>query len=170
MTVGDAIMEDVETTSNALTQGLTELELCIKASRRILREMRYLIDELQGAYDYMLGNEAMRQLPALLLRDHGLRVQGRLKRQYVRDAEGQPIEVNIFGTAERDGEEVVIVGESKSQLSKNDVDRFLRRTVDALRGVYPQVLPLLVTHMTSEPDVEEYARSLGVALCYSYEF
>jgi hypothetical protein len=79
------------------------------------------------------------------------------------------LEVNIFGTAERDGEEVVIVGESKSQLSKNDVDRFLRRTIDVLRGLYPQILPLLVTHMTSEPDVEEYARSLGVALYYSYE-
>ncbi|MGC8784221.1 MAG: hypothetical protein ACP5RN_07525, partial [Armatimonadota bacterium] len=63
-----------------------------------------------------------------------------------------------------------LVGESKSQLSKNDIDRFLRRTVDALREVYPNILPIVVTHITSEPDAEEYARRLGVAVFYSYEF
>lgn len=26
------------------------------------------------------------------------------------------------------------------------------------------------THITSEPDAEDYARSLGVAVYYSYEF
>jgi len=149
------------------------LAIVIEEQRQMRLEMRDIRRQLGGlsqTVGYVPENEAMKHLPDLLLRDHGLHVQGRLKRQYVSDKNGQPIEVNIFGTARRDSEEVAIVGESKAQLSKNDIDRFLQRTVDALRSVYPQIFPLLVTHMISEPDVEDYARNMGVALYYSYEF
>lgn len=87
----------------------------------------------------------------------------------MRDRTGRDIEVNLFGTGTRDGETVTIVGESKAQLSKNDIARFLRRTLSALEGVYPRLFPVLVTHMISEPDAEAYARKIGVALYYSYD-
>jgi DNA repair exonuclease SbcCD ATPase subunit len=166
---------DVRFRELAEAQRRTEerLAMVIEEQRQMRLEMRDIRRQLGGlsqTVGYVLENEAMKHLPDLLLRDHGLHVQGRLKRQYVSDKNGQPIEVNIFGTARRDSEEVAIVGESKAQLSKNDIDRFLQRTVDALRSVYPQIFPLLVTHMISEPDVEDYARNMGVALYYSYEF
>jgi hypothetical protein len=154
-----------------------ELAETVRLTQEALRDLALTVKDLQRqvgglsqTVGYVLENEAMKALPELLLRDHGLQVVGRLKRQYVQDSAGRYIEVNIFGTATRDGEQVTLVGESKSQLSKNDIDRFLRRTVDALREVYPNILPIVVTHITSEPDAEEYARSLGVVVYYSYEF
>lgn len=39
-----------------------------------------------------------------------------------------------------------------------------------LQAVYPEIFPVLVTHMISQPDVEDYAREWGVALDYSYDF
>ncbi|GIV19188.1 MAG: hypothetical protein KatS3mg023_0939 [Armatimonadota bacterium] len=154
-----------------------ELAETVRLTQEALRDLALTVKDLQKqvgglsqTVGYVLENEAMKALPELLRRDHGLQVVGRLKRQYVQDSAGRYIEVNIFGTATRDGEQVTLVGESKSQLSKNDVDRFLRRTVDALREVYPNILPIIVTHITSEPDAEAYARSLGVVVYYSYEF
>ncbi|MCS6949328.1 MAG: hypothetical protein NZ520_02575 [bacterium] len=154
-----------------------ELAETVRLTQEALRELALTVKDLQKqvgglsqSFGYVLENEAIKKLPKLLLRDYGVRVVGRLKRGYVQDGAGRHIEVNLFGSGQRNGEQVTIVGESKSQLSKRDVDRFLQRTVESLREVYPNILPVLVTHMTSEPDAEEYARRLGVAVYYSYEF
>ncbi len=165
-----ARVEELTEAQKRTDQQIAELVAVQRQMQLEMQDMRRQLGGLSQTVGYVLENEAMKSLPDLLLRDYGLQVQGRLRRQYVRDASGQPIEVNIFGTATRDGEEYTVIGESKSQLSKRDVDRFLRRTIETLREVYPRVFPVLITHMISEPDAEEYARSLGVALYYSYEF
>lgn len=132
--------------------------------------MRQEIGGLAMTVGYRLEDEAFRALPALLARDHGLEVTGRLRRDYVTDTRGRALEVNILGTARRDGQEVTIIGESKAQLSKNKVDEFIARRVHALREVFAHVFPVIVTHMISEPDAEAYARDAGVAVYYSYDF
>jgi len=138
--------------------------------RQEQREMRQEIGGLAMTVGYRLEDEAFRALPALLARDHGLEVTGRLRRDYVTDTRGRALEVNILGTARRDGQEVTIIGESKAQLSKNKVDEFIARRVHALREVFAHVFPVIVTHMISEPDAEAYARDAGVAVYYSYDF
>ncbi|MGQ9487551.1 MAG: chordopoxvirus fusion protein, partial [Armatimonadota bacterium] len=153
-----------------LAEAQRRTEEALQVLAETVKDIQKQLGGLSQTVGYTLENEALKKLPKLLLRDHSLRVRGKLKRQYVKDRTGRDVEVNIFGIGERNGETVTIVGESKSQLSKNDIDRFLRRTIGGLEGVYPQILPVLVTHMISEPDAEEYARRLGVALYYSYDF
>ncbi|GIV18097.1 MAG: hypothetical protein KatS3mg022_3532 [Armatimonadota bacterium] len=99
-----------------------------------------------------------------------MEIEGDFKRQFVADSVGEYIEVNIFGQARCNGDVITIVGESKAQLSKNDVDAFVRRKLQRLQGVYPNPFPILVTHMISERDVEECARQQGIAVYYSYQF
>jgi hypothetical protein len=125
---------------------------------------------LSTTIGYTLENEAYKALPELLAKDYGLVVQERLKRGYLTDNKGQPIEVNVIGRALKDDQEIMIVGESKSQLSKNEVDRFIRRKLERLSGVFPDIFPLLITHMTTEPEVEAYTKAKGIALYYSYDF
>ena len=134
------------------------------------QETRRQLGGLTMTVGYQLEDLAYKALPSLLRRDFDLAVQGRLRRGYVQQNRGKPIEVNILGTAQRNGDQVTIVGESKVQISKNDVDRFLRRTVQPLGGVYENLFPILVTYMISEPDVEDHARASNVALYYSYDF
>ena len=134
------------------------------------RETRRQLGGLTITVGYTLENEAFKALPDLLKRDYGLELRERLKRAYVRDKEGKAIEVNIIGKAVKDGREVTILGEGKAQLSKRDVDRFLRRKVNRLRDVLGDLFLVLVTHMISEYDVEEYAKEKGIALYYSYDF
>lgn len=144
---------------------VAELAQAMSQMRQGMQDIRRQLGGLSQTVGYTLENEAMKRLPDLL-QEVGIRIEGRLKRGYVRDSEGRFIEVNIFGTGYRDGEQVTLVGESKAQLSKNDVERFLRRTVNSLQGAYPNIIPLLITHIASEPDVEDYARSLGVLVYY----
>lgn len=163
---------------------LTRLEGVVEelaeAQKRTEEELRKLIGEyaetrrqlggLTATVSYHLEDEAFKALPALLQRDHGLVVKGRLTRKFVRDNRGEDIEVNIVGQAERNGQTCTIVGESKSQLSKKDVDAFIRKKLRRLEGVFADVFPVLVTYMISQPDVEDYARQKGIAVYYSYEF
>ncbi len=129
-----------------------------------------MLGGLSMTVGYGLENQAYHALPALLQRDFNLAVQGRLTRTYVQDKKGHELEVNIFGKAVKDGKNVTIIGESTSQLLKKDIDAFLRKRLKRFEGVFPDIVPVLVTHMTSSPDVEEYARAHHIALYYSYDF
>jgi DNA repair exonuclease SbcCD ATPase subunit len=150
-----------------------------EAQKRTEAELHQLVYEhqitrkqlggLSMTVGYTLENEAYKWLPALLEKDFGIIVKDRLKRKYVVDNSGKHIEVNIIGEASKNGKEIVIIGEAKSQLSKNDVDDFVRKKLKRVEGVWKAVFPVLVTHMIAHPDVEEYVKEKDIALYYSYD-
>ncbi len=160
-----------------LEQALAELA---KAQARTERRLDRLIGEhaetrkqlggISTTVGYRLEDEAFKALPALLERDFGIQLLERLRRKYVRDDEGEMLEVNILGRARRDGREVLIVGEAKSQLSKKGVDEFLRRKLGRLKKAAPELFPILVTYMTTSAEVEDYAKGKGVTLYFSFDF
>jgi len=117
---------------------------------------------------YTLENTAYVYLPDLLRTDYGLSCEGPLSRDYLTDLKGRDVEVNILGRGKLEGREVLIVGESKAQLGKNDVKDFLKRLsrLDT-GGLTP--FPVLVTHMISQRDVKTFAKSQGVAVYLSYQ-
>ena len=170
----------VEQLAEAQNRTEARVEQLAEAQNRTEKELRELVGEhkktrtqlggLSATVGYRLEDEAFKALPQLLKRDFGVIVQGRLKRQYVKDNKGEEIEVNIVGEAVRDSRKVVIVGESKSQLSKNDVNRFIKKKLKRLEGLFKEIFPVLVTYMISEPDVERYVKDKGIALYYSYDF
>jgi len=61
------------------------------------------------------------------------------------------IEVNIIGEGEKNGRKITIIGESKSQLSKRNVDEFIKKKLERLEEVYKEIFPVLITHMVSPP-------------------
>ncbi|MEW6620127.1 MAG: hypothetical protein AB1422_12470 [bacterium] len=50
------------------------------------------------------------------------------------------------------------------------VDEFIKKKLKRLKGVGKEIFPILVTHMISEPDAEEYVKEKGITLYYSYDF
>lgn len=166
----------------AEAQKRTELrvEELAEAQKRTEEELRKLAHELGETnkqvgglsitVGYTLENEAYKALPRLLEENAGITVKGRLKRQYIIDNKDQYIEVNIVGEASKNDKKVMIIGEGKSQLSKKGVDEFIRKKLNRLTGMFEEIYPILVTHMTSDPHVEEYAKGKGIALYYSYDF
>lgn len=169
---------------DALTSRVEELAEAQRYTEQALARLTERVDRLAERLDdtnrqlgglaatvgYTLENEAYRALPPLLEREHGLQLTEPLCRTYLRDREGRDLEVNIVGRARRGGEDLWIIGESKVQLSKHDVDRFVTRRVEALAPVCGKVFPLIVTHMISQRDVLDYARERGVSVYLSYQF
>ena len=150
-------------TQNRITEELN------KMTDEHLKMCQY-IGEISMTWDYDLQNEAYRALPALLAADHGIEVADRLIRTYLTTDRGYPVEVNIFGKGRRNGREVVVIGESKSQLSAKNIDHFIQGRLTRLEPLFEDVFPVLVTHMISSPDVADYAQERGIALYYSYQF
>jgi hypothetical protein len=151
----------------AEAQKRTEIELRELVGEH--RKTRTQLGALSMTIGYTLEDKAFKALPALLKKDYGLIVKEKLKRKFVTDNKGQPVEVNIIGQADQNGQTSVIVGEAKSQLSKNDIDAFMRKKLNRLKGIYDRIFPILITYMISEPDVEEYAKGKGIILYYSYD-
>jgi len=134
------------------------------------RETRRQLGGLSQTLGYVLENEAIKNLPGLLKNDFGISVKEGLKRTYVKDNEGKMIEINIIGEGKKNGKKIVIIGESKSQLSKRNIDEFIKKKLKRLEGVYKEIFPVLITHMVSQPDVEKYATKKGIKIYYSYQF
>ena len=180
----EKIVEELAQAQKNAEQRLTRLEKAVEelaqAQRRTEERLEELIGEhqktreqlggLSATVGYRLEDEAFKALPELLKRDYGIVLQEGLKRRYIRDNRGRMMEVNIIGKGKRDGKIITVIGEGKSQLSKNDVDRFIRRKLKQLEGVFEEIFPVLVTYMISQPDVEEYTKKKGIALYYSYDF
>ncbi|MGB9617155.1 MAG: hypothetical protein ACPL7J_07520, partial [Desulfomonilaceae bacterium] len=133
-----------------------------------LKDLQAQVGTISHRLGYRLEDEAMWALPPLLARDHGILVEGELRRDFLSLPHKKPVEINILGEGTRQGREVMIMGEAKSQLKKRDVDQFLSlvKTVGATRR--GEMAPILITYQTS-PSVKEYAVEKGVMLYFSYQ-
>ena len=171
----------VEELAQAQKRTEQRVEELAQAQKRTEQELQKLIKEhaktreqvggLSSTVGYILENEAMKALPTLLAQEFGLKIEGRFVRKFVKDKKGRPIEVNIIGEAIKNGKKIVIIGEAKAQLSKNKVLEFLRKRMKPLQEVFGEIFPILITHMITQPDVEEYAHKHGIKrVYYSYEF
>lgn len=163
-------MDRVEATLDRLAAAQAGTEEALKKLTEAHDETRKQLGGLSHTVGYILENEAYRALPALLKTDHGIEVEDRLIRTYLTTDRGYPVEVNIFGRGRRDGCEVVVIGESKSQLSAKNIDHFIQGRLTRLEPLFEDVFAVLVTHMISSPDVATYAQERGIALYYSYQF
>lgn len=151
----------------AEAQRLTESEIQELVHEH--KKTREQVGGLSATVGYILEDRSYAALPGLLKRDFGIAVAGKIHRRHVKDNKGGFIEINIIGEASRDGREITIIGEGKSQFSKNGVDAFIKKKLKRLEGVYEDIFPVIVTYMISEPDVEEYAKERGIKVYYSHD-
>ena len=163
-------MDRVEATLDRLATAQARTEEALKKLTEAHDETRKQLGGLSHTVGYILENEAYRALPALLKADHGIELEDRLIRTYLTTDRGYPVEVNIFGRGRRNGREVVVLGESKSQLSAKNIDHFIQGRLTRLEPLFEDVFAILVTHMISSPDVAAYAQERSIALYYSYQF
>ncbi len=133
-------------------------------------DTRKQLVEFAMTVGYRLEDLAYKTLPLLLERDFDITVQGRLKRAYLMDNQGQELEIKITGQALKEGKAVTIIGEGKTQLSKSHINTFIHKCLKRFDGIFQDVFPVLVTYMTNSGDVENYAKTQGIAVYYSYDF
>ena|SRR3989338_4344631 len=153
----------------AEAQKRTEEE--IKKLTKTVKNVQKNLGGLSHAVGYHLEDRAYKTLPLLLKRDLGIEVEGKLIRRFFVYGRGKKDEVNIYGRGIKDGKEVVIIGESKSQLSKDDIDDFLDivdRVTDYTKSADKENVLIAVSYSV-EPEIEEYAKKKDIKVYWSYE-
>ncbi|GAK55379.1 hypothetical protein U27_02212 [Candidatus Vecturithrix granuli] len=132
---------------------------------RGLDNTRSQIGGLARSVSYALENEAYRKLPAYLQARHQLILQERLIRTEIG---GQ--EINLFASAARNGEAVIVVGESVLRLDDPSKLGHLQAQVDLVHELYHlPVIPLIVTHY-ARPALREQAEQAGIIVVQSFEW
>ena len=139
-----------------------------------LRNVRSEVGGISRSMSYALENEAYRSLPTFLLNQFGIEITDRLIRT---DVGGE--EINFFGHAVRDGEPMLIVGESKQRLderrsSYQEEERILSvlaRKAESVRAIYPDtnIVLLLITHY-ARPSFLKTAEAQGIIVVQSFEW
>ena len=157
----------IEELANA--QKRTEEE--IRTLTKTVKNVQKNLGGLSHTVGYHLEDRAYKTLPLLLKRDLGIEVEGRLIRKFFVYGKGKKDEANIYGRGFKDGKEVIIIGESKSQLSKDDIDDFLNiveRVTDYTKNADKENVLIAVSY-SIEPEVEEYAKKKNIKVYWSYE-
>jgi DNA repair exonuclease SbcCD ATPase subunit len=147
----------------AEAQKQTEKEIA-KLSRS-LGNTRSQVGGLARSMAYALENEAYRKLPAYLKTHCQLEIHDRFIRTEIGGEE-----INLFAKATRDGEDVVVVGETVLRLDDRSKMKQLEKQVTIVRKQYHlSVVPLVVTHF-ARATVLEKARKDGVIVVQTFEW
>ncbi|SFM85079.1 hypothetical protein [Thermodesulforhabdus norvegica] len=155
---------------NQLAEAQRRTEEALKKLTEEHRKTREHLGGLSHSVGYILENQAYRALPELLRKDFGLEVRDRLKRDLIEVGKSRWEEINIIGRGLKDGEEIIILGEAKTQLKKKDVDSFVRKVARLEEFRERNKLLICVTHQVLNPEVIKYATNKGVHKIYfSYE-
>ena len=167
-------MEELAGEMRILARGLNETRAEVSGLARGLNDTRAEVGGLARSFGYALENEAYRALPAFLARRHGLEVIERFVRTEIGGEE-----INLFGKVRRNGQEVLIVGETKLQLDERRANRReedevlaqLARKVAVAQAEMPgvEIVPLLITHY-ARPAFLQRAREQGVIVVQSFEW
>jgi len=156
-----------------LAEAQKETQLEIQTLSKRLGDLGSTVGGIGNSIGYALENEAYRMLPGLLKEKYGLEITERFIRT---DVNGQ--EINILGKARRDGEEFLIVGETKMRLDKprrkkkqKDIWAQLSEKVTAVQAANPgaKIIPLIVTHY-ARPSVAREAEEEGIIVVQSFEW
>ena len=132
------------------------------------RETRQQLGNLTHTVGYVLEDRAYKGLPPLIMRDFGIEVIENLRRSYIEISKDKYEEVNILGRGRKNGKEVWIIGDCKSQLKKTDVDEFLNLVKKIEPFLKGEKILIAVTYQTS-PPVRKYIAEKGIKLYFSYE-
>ena len=148
----------------AQAQKKTEQEVAKLA--RGLQRTNTELGGLSRSVSYALENEAFRYLPALLKERFGIEIRDRM----VRTEMGEE-EINIFAKGRKNGEEVIVVGETKLRLQSVSDLKQLDKKMKAVRRWYrdTEIVPIMVTHFAKR-RVLERASEKGIAIIQSYEW
>ena len=170
----------VEELADAQKRTEIRMEELIAVQKEIVLEVQKIDKRLEGtekrlgglskSFSYAMENEAYKHLPEILRARHGLKAKEKIVRANIGGEE-----INFFGRADKEGREVLIVGETKLRLDerreKKKAFEQLEAKVNAVVAEYGQVeiIRVLVTHFATKGFLEQ-ARAKDIIVVQSFEW
>jgi hypothetical protein len=163
----DPVRRALERLADAQLETQVEVRALAEAQRRTEEAVARLaqqVGRLSETIGFTLEDLARDLTPDRLARRHGIQV-GALDRAFFR-LDGQEVEIDLYGVGQRDGQQIAIVGETKSRIYDRDVEALAdraRRLASQLPGTPVPVLFGFVIH----PSAREAAARLGAIVIAS---
>ncbi|MGB9716152.1 MAG: chordopoxvirus fusion protein, partial [Thermodesulfovibrionales bacterium] len=162
----EELAEAQKASENRLTRLETVVEELAEAQKRteeelttltgIVKSLQKEVGGLSNTVGYELEDSLYPLLPIILKEDFGVEIKGELERIFL-EYDGREDEVNIYGEGLIDSKKVYIIGESKAQIGKGDVEVFAKMVKRLNKYLKAQTLPILVCY-TVHPKVETYIK------------
>jgi len=183
-----SIVKDLAESQKELAEAQKRTELRVEELVEAQKETHYQVQELAHqlgetnrtvgglgqSMAYALENEAYRMIPAVLEEKHGIEMTERFVRTFIRGEE-----INLFGRGRRDGQDILIVGETKLRLDERrtgklgqaEVFEQLAAKADVVQAENPgvEIVLVLITHH-AHPRVLEEAQERGIIVVQSFEW
>ena len=158
-----------------------KLENLIEEHKETRNELKNLIEDhrktreqlagLSHAIGYTLEDRAIKSLPKILKKQYGIEVIGRLRRTFIELKSDAYIEVNIFGNVRKGKRKLILIGESKTRVSKKELNKFLAKCklIAKHQGKKPEdVVKVFISYLFT-PDIIKYAKEKDIILVQSDE-
>ena len=162
---------------NRLERVVEELAQAQKRTEERLNELirehaitREKVENLSHNFGFLLEDRAIQSLPNVL-KDRGFEVEGKLRTKRI-EYGGKEYMINIYGVVRRENRRYVLLGESKSRVSKKEIRRFVKlieRLKDKLMaeenadGIYP----IVVIHRI-DTKMEKFLKEENIDFVESY--
>jgi len=153
--------------SLAIAQERTEKE--IRTLTITVKRIQKELGGLSHSVGFDLENQAYKALPNILKERFGIEIKDRLLRKYIEYPDGREEEINIYGEAQKNGKKIFIIGESKTHLSRKDIEKFKKRIERLKKVIGEEIFPIFVVH-TSSPKIVKFSLDSGFPVFFSYEF
>ncbi|MDZ7363686.1 MAG: hypothetical protein ONB46_23660 [candidate division KSB1 bacterium] len=163
-------VEELAAAQKELTEAQKRTEIRLEELTVAIKELHGEIGGVGRSAGYALENEAYRHLPELLQGKYGIVVKEKMIRSQIGGKE-----INVFGRAARDGQDVLVVGEARTRLDERrgaeEAFEALEEKVQAVMAEYGQVeiVKILVTHFARKGFLE-LAREKGIIVVQSFEW
>ncbi|NMB64385.1 MAG: hypothetical protein GYA16_05885 [Spirochaetes bacterium] len=148
---------------DSLTIKMEELTVALKETQIELRQLaedhrttRRILGDLTHTIGYTLEDTIMKYIPDYAFKEYGVTITT-VDRRYITYPDKRYDEINIYSEGTKNGNKVYIIGESKAQLGKKDVesfDKMIKRLQNTLEG---EIIGFVVCYSCT-PDVEEYVK------------
>ncbi len=138
-----------------------------KRTEETVRELAKAAGGLSDTVGYGLEDVARVMLPPWLERHERVRVE-ELERRFMQ-ADGESVEVNLYGEGLKGRRSITVVGEARSRIHAGDVKEFaerLEKIRKALEG--RKTLPLMFGYWI-HPTAQSLAKTLRIRLVASYQ-
>jgi len=154
-----------------LTEAQKQTEVEIKNLTRSVDGVMKEVGGIGRSAGYALENEAYRHLPEFLQRKYGIAVREKMIRAHIGGKE-----VNLLGWAEREGREVLVVGEAKTRLDErgegaeeafDELEEKVQAAMSEYRPV--EIVKILVTHFARKGFLD-LAKEKGIIVVQSFEW
>ncbi|MFQ6015127.1 MAG: hypothetical protein ACE5NP_06765, partial [Anaerolineae bacterium] len=164
-------MERLAQAQTRTDASLKELAQAQARTEGALRQLAQQVGALSENIGFGLEDVARVVLPSYLERHYGLKLEGPLGAELGRkffDVEGLPLEINLYGEGQRDGQKVVVLGEAKSRIHRREVESFVRDLALVEPLMKLEVLRVMFGFYI-HPTAMEVAKEANILLVASYQ-